>query len=142
MAAGGATYRPLPSVDSRCYWMQMEPMDQMQMRNQIARLEQRLDDLAAALEKSRKAILASKVSITAGALLMLALVLGIISAQPLAIVVSIAAVIGGIVGFGANVSTARQDKAAMEAAAAARTDLISRLEMRDIGQGTSLTFYQ
>ena len=122
--------------------MQMEPMDQMQTRNQIARLEQRLEDLAAALEKSRKAILASKVSIGGGGLLMLALVLGIIGAQPLAIVVSIAAILGGIVGFGANVSTARQDRAAMEAVAATRADLISRLEMRDIGQGTSLSFYQ
>jgi hypothetical protein len=120
----------------------MEPMDQMQIRNQIARLEQRLEDLAAALEKSRKAILASKVSIAGGGLLMLALILGIIGAQPLAIVVSIAAILGGIVGFGANVSTARQDKAAMEAVAATRADLISRLEMRDVGQGTSLSFYQ
>ena len=40
------------------------------------------------------------------------------------------------------VATARQDRAAMEAAAAARTELISRLEMREIGQGTSLSFYQ
>lgn len=122
--------------------MQMEPMDQMQMRSQIARLEQRIEELSAALEKSRKAILASKVSIAGGGLLMLALILGIISAQPLAIVVSIAAILGGIVGFGANVSTARQDRAAMETAAATRADLISRLEMRDIGHGTSLSFYQ
>jgi hypothetical protein len=122
--------------------MQMEPMDQMQMRSQIARLEQRIEELSAALEKSRKAILASKVSIAGGGLLMLALILGIISAQPLAIVVSIAAILGGIVGFGANVSTARQDRAAMEAAVATRAELISRLEMRDIGHGTSLSFYQ
>jgi hypothetical protein len=122
--------------------MMMTTMDQAELRSQIARLEQRLEDLAGALEKSRKAILASKVSIAGGGLLMLALVLGIISAQPLAIVVSIAAIVGGIVGFGANVSTARQDRAAMEAAAAARTELIGRLEMRDIGHGTSLSFYQ
>ena len=122
--------------------MTMMTMDQADLRNQIARLEQRLEELSAALEKSRKAILASKVSIAGGGLLMLALVLGIVSAQPLAIVVSIAAILGGIVGFGANVSTARQDRAAMEAVAATRTDLISRLEMRDIGHGTSLSFYQ
>jgi len=120
----------------------MTTMDQVETRNQIARLEQRLEDLSVALERSRKAILASKLSIAAGAVLMLALVLGIISAQPLAIVVSIAAILGGIVGFGANVSTARQDRAAMETAAAARTELISRLDLRDVGQGTSLSFYQ
>lgn len=129
-------------VDSRCYCIQMEPMDQANLRNQIARLEQRLEELSAALEKSRKAILASKVAIGGGALLMLALVLGVIGAQPLAIVVSIAAILGGIVGFGANVSTARQDRAAMEAVAATRTELISRLDMRDISRGTSLSSYQ
>jgi hypothetical protein len=120
----------------------METMDQAELRNQIERLEQRLDELSVAVEKSRKAILASKVCFAGGGLLMLALVLGIVSAQPLAIVVAIAAVLGGIVGFGANVSTARQDKAAMHAAAATRAELISRLEMRDIGQGTSLSFYR
>ena len=117
-------------------------MDQAELRNQIARLEQRLEELSAALEKSRKAILASKLCIAGGGLLMLALTLGVIGAQPLAIVVSIAATLGGIVGFGANVSTARQDKAALEAAAATRAELINRLDLRDIGQGSSLSFYQ
>jgi hypothetical protein len=120
----------------------MTTMDQTELREHIARLEQRLEDLSIALEKSRKAILASKVSIAGGGLLALALVTGVIGTQPLAIVVSIAAILGGIVGFGANVSTARQDKAAMQAAAAARAELIGRLELREIGPGTSLSFYQ
>ena len=120
----------------------MTTIDQADTRNQIARLEQRLEELSAALETSRKAILASKLSIAGGGLMMLAIVLGLVSAQPLAVVVSIAAMLGGIVGFGANVSTARQDRAALEATEAARSELISRLELRDIGQGTSLSFYQ
>jgi hypothetical protein len=56
-------------------------------------------------------------------------------------VVAIAAIFGGIVGFGANVSTARQDRAAMQAAAATREELIGRLELRDVGQETNLSFY-
>lgn len=141
MAAPAATPYPLLSAGARCYCFTMT-MDQAELRNQIARLEQRLEELSAALEKSRKAILASKLCIAGGGLLMLALTLGVIGAQPLAIVVSIAATLGGIVGFGANVSTARQDKAALEAAAATRAELINRLDLRDIGQGSSLSFYQ
>lgn len=119
----------------------MLPIDQTELRDEIARLELRLEELSASIEKSRKAILASKVAITGGALLALALVAGVIGVQSLAIVIAIAAIFGGIVGFGANVSTARQDEAALKAAAAARAELISRLELREIGQGTSLSFY-
>ncbi|MFW6028553.1 MAG: hypothetical protein ACOC9Q_03420 [bacterium] len=139
---GDTSLRALHVEPTRCYCLSMEPMNQMEMRDQIARLEQRLEELSASLEKSRKAILASKVSIAGSVLLTLAMVTGVIDAQPLAIVMAIAAFLGGIVGFGANVSTARQDKAAMQAAAATRAELISRLELRDIGQGTSVSFYQ
>jgi hypothetical protein len=114
-------------------------MDQTELREQIARLELRLEELSNSVEKSRKAILASKVSIAGGGLLTLALVLGLISVQPLPVVVAIAAIFGGIVGFGANVSTARQDRSAMLAAEAARAELIGKLELRDTGQGTSLS---
>jgi hypothetical protein len=117
-------------------------MDDTDLRDQIARLEVRLEELSASLEKSRKAILASKVALTGGGLLMLGIVSGVIGSDPLAIVVAIAALLGGIVGFGSNVSTARQDKAAIQAATAKRAELIGRLELRDIGLGTSLTFYQ
>ena len=127
---------------ARCYCVPMRLIDQTELRDEIARLELRLEELSASIEKSRKAILASKVAIGGGIALALALVTGVIGVQPLAIVVAIAAIFGGIVGFGANVSTARQDEAALQAAAAARTELISRLELRDIGQGTSLSFYQ
>ena len=120
----------------------MPQIDQTELRDEIARLELRLEELAASIEKSRKAILASKVAMTGGVLLALALVNGVIGAQPLAIVIAIAAVFGGIVGFGANVSTARQDQAALQAATAARAELIGRLELREIGQGTTLSFYQ
>ena len=127
---------------ARCYCLPMRPIDQTELRDEIARLELRLEELAASIEKSRKAILASKVAMTGGVLLALALVNGVIGAQPLAIVIAIAAVFGGIVGFGANVSTARQDQAALQAATAARAELIGRLELREIGQGTTLSFYQ
>jgi len=117
-------------------------MDQPELRDEIARLEQRLEDLSRSLEKSRKAITASKLSIAGGGLLMLSLVSGLLSAEPLAIVVAIAAILGGIVGFGSNVSTARQETQAIEAAMAARADLIGKLDLREIGQEGSLSYLQ
>ena len=117
-------------------------MDQPELRHEIARLEQRLEDLSRSLERSRKAILASKLAIAGGGFLVLSLVAGLVSAQPLAIVVAIAAILGGIVGFGSNVSTARQESLAMQAAAAARAELIGRLELREISQETTLSFLQ
>ena len=117
-------------------------MDQPELRHEIARLEQRLEDLSRSLEKSRKAIFASKLSIAGGGFLVLSLVSGLVSAQPLAVVVAIAAILGGIVGFGSNVGTARQESLAIQAAAAARTELIGRLELHEIGQQTPLSFLQ
>jgi hypothetical protein len=116
-------------------------MDQTELSNQISRLEARIEDLSSSVEKSRKAILASKVAITAGALLAVTQIVGIIAVQPLAVVMAIAAIFGGIVGFGANVSTARQDTAALKSAEAKRAELISLLTLREIGRGTSLTLH-
>ena len=120
----------------------MVTMDQTELRDEITRLEQRLEELASSVETSRKAILASKLALAGGGLLTLALVVGIISVQPLAIVVAIAAIFGGIVGFGANVSTARQDASAMQRAAAARAELIGKLELRDIGEATNPSLHR
>ena len=120
----------------------MSGLDQREVREEIARLELRLEELSSSLEQSRKAILFSKLSLAVGILLTVAIVFGLMRAQPLPVVLAIAAVFGGIVGFGSNVSTLRQDTSALEAAATARAELINQLELRDIVQTTNLSFYQ
>jgi hypothetical protein len=115
-------------------------MDQSELPDQISRLEQRIEELSASVEKSRKAIVVSKLSLAAGGLLTLALVFGLIGGDPLPIVVAIAAIFGGIVGFGANVSTARQDTSAMNEAEALRAELIGKLELREIANEPAISF--
>ncbi len=49
---------------------------------------------------------------------------------------SIAVVLGGTVSLGSNVSTLRQTMAAITAAEVLRSELISRIDLRVVGDGT------
>jgi len=68
--------------------------------------------------------------------LLLVMVLGLFGPNQVAAIGSIAVVLGGIVSFGSNVSTLRQTTAAMSAADALRSDLISRIDLRVVGDRT------
>lgn len=109
-------------------------MDERSVHHEIARLEIRIEQLAASVERARKIILASKVCLAVGALLGVALLAGIVT-RPLAMVVALTALFGGIVGFGSNVSTLRQDRAQLKAAEARRAELIGSLDLRQVGNG-------
>jgi hypothetical protein len=100
---------------------------------EIALIEARLEHLAAAAERCRKFILASKIAIGGGIALMLAMLAGLLGPNQIAGVGSIAAVLGGIVSLGSNVSTLQQTTAAIDAAESARSDLISGMQLRVVG---------
>jgi hypothetical protein len=55
------------------------------------------------------------------------------SSNQVAAIGSIAVVLGGIVSLGSNVSTLRQTMAAMSAAEVLRSDLISKIDLRVVG---------
>jgi hypothetical protein len=101
--------------------------------DEISLIEERLEELADAAERCRKAILVSKAVIALGAALLLVMMLGLFGSNEVAALGSIAAVLGGIVSFGSNVSTLRQTMAAISAAEILRSDLIDRIELRVIG---------
>jgi hypothetical protein len=111
-------------------------MDEDNPIDEISRIEARLDELAEVSERCRKIILASKVAIAGGAALLLVTMLGLLGSNQVTAIGSIALVIGGIVSPGSNVSTLRETMAAMSAAEALRSDLISRIDLRVVGDGT------
>jgi hypothetical protein len=108
-------------------------MDDGELREQILRLEAHIEELAEAIESCRKIILISKAAIALGGILILAITLGAIRFDPMAMIGAIAAVIGGTVVFGSNTSTARQAAAAMQAAEAHRAELIGKVDLRVVG---------
>ena len=105
-------------------------------REEISMIEARLEDLAEVAERCRKIILASKAAIAAGAVLLLAMMLGLLGSNQIVAIGAMAAVLGGIVSLGSNVSTLRQTTAAISAAELLRSDLISRIDLRVVGDGT------
>jgi hypothetical protein len=105
------------------------------LHDQISRLEARVDALAEALGRCRKIALASKVAIAAGGIGMAAMTLGAIRFDPMVMIAAMTAVIGGIVVFGSNESTAKQISARMNDAEALRAELIGRLELRIVEGG-------
>jgi hypothetical protein len=97
--------------------------------DQISLLEARLEQLAEVAERCRKIILGSQIAIAAGAGLLLLMMFGLFGSIEV-FLGSIAAILGGIVSLGSNVSTLRQTTDAISAAEALRSDLIGRIELR------------
>jgi hypothetical protein len=104
--------------------------------DEIERIEAQLEDLAEIAERCRKAILVSKLAIAGGVAVLFFMVLGLLGSDQTVAIGSIAVVLGGIVSFGSNVSTLRQTTAAMSAAEARRSDLISGIDLRVVGDNT------
>jgi hypothetical protein len=102
--------------------------------DEISRIEAQLEELAEVRERCRKIILVSKAAIAVGVALPLFMMLGLFGSDQVVVIGSIAVVLGGIVSLGSNISTLQQTMAAMSAADARRSDLISRIDLRVVGE--------
>jgi hypothetical protein len=111
-------------------------MDEDNPIDEISRIEARLEELAEVSERCRKFILVSKAAIAGGVALLLAMMLGLFGSNQVAAIGSIAVVLGGIVSLGSNISTLRQTMADMSAAEVLRSDMISTIDLRVVGDRT------
>lgn len=126
--------KPAATYDSEpCGSLLLNLIDEDNPIDEISRIEAQLEELVEVAERCRKIILVSKAAIAGGVALPLFMVLGLFGSNQVAAVGSIAVVLGGIVSLGSNVSTLRQTMAAMSAAEVLRSDLISRIDLRVVG---------
>ena len=106
-----------------------EPADP---HEEIARLEEHIEQLAAKLESCQKFAAASRFAMALGSVLLVGLLFGIIPFDPLALTGAMAAWLGGVVTLGSNNSTAKEAAAQLAAAEAERADLIGSIDLRVI----------
>jgi hypothetical protein len=95
-------------------------------RTEILRLEAKIEELRELIERCRKIILISKIAVAIGGIWLLALAI-VMRLDPVSMIGAIAVIIGGIIVFGSNTSTAKQTAAAAEAAEALRAELIGKM---------------
>jgi hypothetical protein len=109
--------------------------DDADLHEQILRIEAYIEELADVVESCRKIILVSKFAAGAGGVVILAIIIGAVGFNATVMIGAIAAVVGGTVVFGSNKSTLKQTTTDMKAAEARRAELISKMDLRVVGDG-------
>jgi hypothetical protein len=112
--------------------------DDIDPREAIVRLEARIEALEAKIESCQKFILAARVAIGLGLVILAALVFGLVRFDPTAMLGSIAAVLCGIIVAGSNGSTAKEAETQLTVAEAERAVLIGAIELRVVGDEASI----
>jgi hypothetical protein len=105
--------------------------------NDIARLEARIESLAAKLENCRKISVAARIAVGAGIAIFIASLIGFFRFDIVVILTAVTLMIGGFVLLGSNSSTATETAEEMAKAEAERAVLIGSLGLRVVG-GASL----
>lgn len=120
-----------------CFGNIMSPIDD-DPHDEIARLEDEIEDLTARIKNCRKFILAAQVAMAAAAAILAAMLFGIMRLDLTWMAGAMAAIIGGIVVFGSNNSTAKEAQAEIGAAESRRAMLIGQLDLHDVAERPTL----
>jgi hypothetical protein len=106
--------------------------------DEIVRLEGEIEALAARIENCRKFILAARIAMAGGGIVLLAMLFGLIRFDATVLTLAFAALLGGIVVYGSNIGTTREAAAAVAAAEAKRAGLIGLIDPRVVGERKTL----
>ena len=110
-------------------------MNNHNYHDEIVRLEEQIDELAARIENCRKFILAGRIVVVGGGAVLIAILIGALQFDPSVMAMAVAAVLGGIVAAGSSHSTAKEATHELSAAEAKRTALIGQIELRLVSDG-------
>ena len=106
--------------------------------DEIERLETQIEELTARIESCRKFILAARIAVIGGGVLFVALLLDVIRFDLQLMMLAMAALLGGIVVWGSNSSTAKEAAAERAAAEGSRKALIGVMELRVVPERPTL----
>jgi hypothetical protein len=102
-------------------------------RQNIADLEERIEQIEARIDSCRKFAAASRFALVLGGLILLGLLVGVLPFDPVTMMGGLAAGLGGVVMLGSNNSTAKEAEGQLADAQAARARLIGLIELRVVG---------
>ena len=105
---------------------------------EIERLEAQIEELSARIENCRKFILAGRIAVAVGGILLVALLVGAIRFDLQLMMLAMAALLGGIVVWGSNGSTAKEAETELAAAEANRKALIGLIDLRVVAERPTL----
>jgi hypothetical protein len=108
------------------------------LRDEIVRIEDRIEQLAEKIESCRKLILASRIIVAGGACMLTGMLFGAIRFDPGAMAAAVAALLGGIAVWGSNGSTAEEATNELTISADARSMLIQRMDLKDVTTARAL----
>jgi hypothetical protein len=100
--------------------------------DEVVRLEEHIEDLALKIESCRKLILASRIAVASGSLVLVGMLFGAIRFDPATMAAAVAALLGGIAVWGSNGSTAKEAAKELAEAEADRSTLIEKMDLGDV----------
>ena len=109
-----------------------ENLDNGDPREEIVRLEEHIEELAAKIESCRKFVQVSRVAVAGGTLVLAAMLVGAIQSDLGLLAAAVSLLLGGIVVWGSNRSTAKEATKELAAAESERAALIEHINPRVI----------
>ena len=104
-----------------------EDLENGDPHEEIVHLEEQIDELAAKIESCRKFILASRIAVAGGGVVLAAMLVGAIRSDLGLMAAAVASLLGGIVVWGSNSSTAKEAAKELAAAESERAALIAHI---------------
>lgn len=99
---------------------------------EIVRLEEYTEELAAKIESCRKVILVARIAVVGGGVILAAMLVGAIRSNLGLLAAAVASLLGGIVAWGSNTSTAKETTKEIAAAESRLAALIEQISPRVI----------
>jgi hypothetical protein len=109
------------------------------LHNEIVRIEDRIEQLTEKIESCRKLILASRIAVVGGTIVLTVMLFGAMRFDPAIMVAVVAALLGGIVVWGSNRSTAQEATNELTISAADRSMLIQQMNLKDVTRPRELS---